>query len=253
MQVLTTDTNPGQAQFIDAALVSTEALLVPQGILQPSVAAALGASTMGGSGLLAGFAQVQNNLTAQILPPGVAINQSTSAVANNQAYMHMPTSASLFSINTGRVYLSELFLLSSTTNIRLFIGFASNVTGAPGASDDPAFGHLGLQFSTSRGDTTFQIARRVAAQTLTDTGVIPTGSTLYRFEIIGEATSVRVRLWNFGFVGVTPSATLVYDEVFTTNLPPTGTYFSGLQTLVATLKTHGRLRTSILVRSGALL
>lgn len=66
------------------------------------------------------------------------------------------------------------------TDVRLFVGLANQTIGTMTDSDNPAGHHVGFQYTTARGDTTWQIqAKNNTTQTVTNTGMAVSSANVY--------------------------------------------------------------------------
>lgn len=107
---------------------------------------------------------------------GRYMQMQSGAVIGNDAGVE---SAARFSSFRGDAYLIR-FRLPDTTSVRFFAGIAAQSLATMVGADDPGTNHLGLQFSTPRGDTNWKfIERATGAQTVTDTGVAVSTEPMY--------------------------------------------------------------------------
>ena len=154
-------------------------------------------TVMTGIGLLVGNSlSTDASRTVTTGPAGALFTQTGTATAG----VNCGSSASatigleidcpfIFTANVG---------FSSYSSIRLAIGLRAgsgilNIVD----SDDAGLAWVGFQFSTDRGDTTFQVCSNTgAAQTIASTGVTPVVSTLYSFELRSDGTNVIARIYN---------------------------------------------------------
>ena len=97
---------------------------------------------------------------------GHRFQQNTAASAGSEASLRTATGTSAIELLPQFLFK---FKLNQTTDTRLFMGITSS--SAVLNADDPAFDCIGLQYSSARADTNFQITTRDTAQSLTDTGV----------------------------------------------------------------------------------
>jgi len=116
---------------------------------------------------------------------GVALQQDTLIAAESAARSRSNN------VCHRREYHSVIeikFKLSSITAIRAFLGFTESPLVL--TADAPAFAYAGLQFSTSRGDTTWQFALRDGAtQQLVDSGLTPDTNAHFLRVTFDEAES----------------------------------------------------------------
>jgi hypothetical protein len=100
------------------------------------------------------------------------------------------------------------------TSRRLFIGYTDQTTATMGGNDDPPGAHCaGLQYSSARGDTTYQfIVKDAITLGIQDSGVSVIANAVQHFLILMEATEIRFTLLNNLYV---PQVT----RTFTANLP----------------------------------
>ena len=162
--------------------------------------------------------------------------QDTSTTLDNDAST-IPVNASYRIDN--HPFVMFRFSIVETTDKRFFIGLTNSATVATTlGADAPACGYLGLQYSTSRPDTNWQIARDGAAgggsQTLVDTGVaVSTSELCFVIDWTADA-SVTVYLLNSSF-------TVLFTATYATDLMAStvSVYpFIGTRTLTTAVKSH---------------
>lgn len=219
------------------------------------IATSITASTYTGSGLCADFTQVQNAVGSSGVgtgDQGPILMQVTSTIANNSAYVHIASSPVITELSRP-IYIAKFLLSLSLSDVRFFSGFAADATSAPVEADDPAFDYFGLQFSSARADTNFQLAYKdTGSQVLVDTGVAPVLNTLYRFQInIISTTEWKVGLWADAD-GAGAESELLFEATLTDggNLPPSFTIFSGVQTLTTATRAIGHSFIRLGIKSG---
>ena len=184
---------------------------------------------------------VDNASVSQVDADGVALRQDTSAVLNNSAYILGgyntvgPVAAPCHARRYWSVWECK-FKLAQTTLERLFVGLHSSFDPAVVLVDAPAGDYAGVQFSTSRPDTTFQFTYQVNAgvQQVLDTGIaVDTNAHIFRvtcrddetymlLELLDTDRNIEASIW---ITGVTL-------PTLGTNLYP----WSGIRTLAAAVK-----------------
>ncbi len=201
----------------------------PQGSIMPSTPSAMNATGIlsdltelapGGQGISSGN-------------DGPSSNFNTGGVLNNEAGIDTHQ-ASGFGLVTmpGAPQVMCKFHVGFTGDIRLFVGLTDIAISTMLASDDPVGDYIGLQFSTARGDTTWQFARRNGgAQVLIDTGITPVASSPVYLELESRgAADVTLKLRN-------SSRKIVRQDIITTSLPNTTLRFmAALRTLAVVNK-----------------
>lgn len=176
---------------------------------------------------------------------GIVLSQRTSGVINEDTYITEPST--VYSAD-GQPQFTDVFWLPTVTSIRFFSGFTGALGIAILASDNPADQYIGLQYSTARGDTTFQIARRNAgAQVLVDTLITPDPLAVYRFVVDMTTTRAVVSLYLVTDEdGNPPINTLLYQGTFTgATVWYSGAWTTGLRALVAAVRSVNRYQTFI--------
>jgi hypothetical protein len=140
--------------------------------------------------------------------------------------------------------------VNSWTGIRFFSGFSQNTSAAPVQSDAPIDPHIGLQFSTDRLDTTFQISvDDGSGQVLIDTLIAPVNSKYYRLEIVySSGVPLVVTLWDMDSTSATPA----FRAEVADPAPPSATYFSGIEARSAAIRNIGRVRLSLQQRMSSM-
>ena len=157
---------------------------------------------------------------------GRFFQQTTTNSSGNAAYIQ--SDGAFFRLQ----HLGSYWYRFSSVDLseaRFFAGLASS-TG-PLDADDGSGNYVGVQFSTGRGDTTFQWVADGGTQTVTNTGVTAANSTVYAVRFVCTATTVTATLFD-------DAMTTILDgpEVLETNLPSatTNLYFlAGITTLAA--------------------
>lgn len=124
---------------------------------------------------------------------------STGSVSGTSAFVSYSTHTRL----NHKFYALFKIALNQTSDTRLFCGFTSTASETTVGSDDPSATYLGLQFSSGRPDTNFQIAHKGftgVSQTLLDTSIaVDTASHYFEVEMTSATTAV-VTLYNSSFV-----------------------------------------------------
>ena len=178
-------------------------------------------TTMTGYGLAAGSTLTTDNARTR---SGDNIGRyyeqvSTAASGNNVGW----ASADQVCRMDTPSFHSFLLYFNTITDVRFFFGLgaSSTIGGYIDADTLSSFG-FGLQFSTSRGDTSLQVVSwDGSTQTTTPTGFLPTINTPYLFRMqIVSATNVVIS-------GYTAAGVLLFSKTITTTLPTsTTTLFS---------------------------
>lgn len=164
---------------------------------------------------------------------GVALQQDTNNVADTDAYIALPIARQVH--HRGLHTIAEFkFKLLHTSDIRFFVGLWYNAWQVV-LADDPNGWGVGIQFSTNRGDTTWQfMCDTGAVQSVIDTGIaVDTDAHFVRVDCLEDESAIVVSLFNASH-GVQASI------VLTANLPPLAnvmTPFCGFRTLAAAVKT----------------
>lgn len=93
--------------------------------------------------------------------------------------------------NKGDAYLIR-FELPSVSTIRMFVGVAAQTLATMVGADNPGANHMGIQFSTPRGDANWQFTERgsSATQVVTNTTVGVSTATFYLQLITGSLTQM---------------------------------------------------------------
>lgn len=190
-------------------------------------------TSIAGSGLLETVTEVEASSSLNSASPvGLRLSQNTATTANSDA--HIITVNPLMETGANPHLICQ-FDIQQATNTRLFVGFAES--NAIITTDTPAIAHVGLSFSTSNGDTNFQIMRDstgASSPTRTDTGVAVGGATfIFRLWTVDSGVTFNWEIMPTGGATITASGTI------STDLPATSTnmhLFIGVRTLTATLQ-----------------
>lgn len=133
---------------------------------------------------------------------------------------------------TYRTWLLTKFSLPSIANIRMFIGFTDQSLATMVSADDPAGNYVGIQFSSDRGDTTWQhVKKNGTTQTKTDT-TITADTAVWNTRVFAYAGGIIVQLFNSTFVHQKLTA-------YITSNPATATqfrYVAGIETRTSAAK-----------------
>lgn len=209
-----------------------------QGSLQVTMGATPATSTLVGTGLMANPTVTSPAAALAGSTPALVYGLQTNAAAGSDAWVNYAGDANAFTLDESGTRFIFNFSVNNWTSVRFFLGFIQAVT-TPLAADDPAADHVALQFSTARGDTTFQISAKLGGvQDLVDTLVVPVNGDFYQFELIytGSGKPIVANLWNTGVL------------VYTANLldlvavPVTGTWAGGVRALAASTRSFDILR-----------
>lgn len=158
------------------------------------------------------------------------LEQDTAATIDNQATIY-DSGNMVFPAMRG-IYRAR-FSLPNTTSVRLFVGTASTTTTVYQA-DDPAGTHMaGVQYSTSRGDTNWQlVVKDGTTMNRVNSGVAVSTNVIEVEVSYATANQVKVTLFN------ATGAQLV-TNTFTTNIPTNGMKpWSGIRNLVAATRSY---------------
>lgn len=163
---------------------------------------------------------------------GVSRQCVTTAAANNDAYF--TTNNAPCSMGHSPFSMFK-FKLSDTTNIRFFSGLSASAITTVQGSDDPGINHIGIQFSTNRGDTTFKITRsgNPGPSVVVDTGVAVDTNAHYFSIDVDSSGNIVATLYNASFVSQ-------YSLSITTSLPSASVFLylsMAHRTLAAATKT----------------
>jgi len=145
---------------------------------------------------------------------GWYIEHGTTAVANNMASIDWPTS---FIGTEFYPRFQVSFEIPTITNVRVAIGMGTGTSTVQNA-DNPGSPHVSLQYSTSRGDSNFQISHYNSSQTLVDTGVaMDTSQHHFVIDVISEQ-SVIVRLLD-------DQKRVQFEKIIISQIPSSGASF----------------------------
>lgn len=206
------------------------------------------ASTINTNGVLASNMALSGGTTTFAAnASGTFANYATLGVSGQAICTYVNTNLHL---RGDQKYLTEhLFALIDLTNVRFFIGLTDSLTSAAMVgSDNPAVGHVGIQFSTARGDTNFQFVYKsssVGTQFVVDTGIAPNASKFYSMELDNDGTNLLAILYD--------SNVSVWSTTISSNLPaassPMGWRWSleTLENLAKNMRLYGT--STILLRS----
>lgn len=145
---------------------------------------------------------------------------TSAIIGNNAGHAFNPTSSSFTALETPALQ-KFAFGFDRVTNIRTFIGISATTTLGSGIdADNLSANSFGIQFSTDRGDTTFQLVSYNGTQTTTPTTITPVAARLYEaiFYWI-SATTVFVEIREY----TNPGSYICYTGTITTNLPTSTT------------------------------
>ena len=145
---------------------------------------------------------------------GLYLEQGTSAFANQDAGVRLSAFEEVPPF-ADSVYIAK-FRIMDNTDIRAFVGWSVRDYYDINDNDTIAGDAVGFQFSSSRGDTTWQlITNNGGTQTTTNSGLAFSTSQIYILEIEFSSlgTSVRFRISGEN------SNVLMSDTVVTSNLP----------------------------------
>jgi hypothetical protein len=187
--VLTTDTDPGNSTWVDSTDLPADATL--DSLFERQASAQWGEATAsedgGGTADMAGtglFPATGNTLTVNDQDTdadGVYVAGAPNTAANGGTFIEQDNGQEM---TQGRLRprLSVKGSISVLTDIRQFAGL-SDSTGVVTA-DAPSANYIGFQFSSSRGDTNWQLVYdNATSQVRVDTGIAAAAGTVLFFEI----------------------------------------------------------------------
>lgn len=189
-------------------------------------------ASMDDLGLFNGMVETDSGSTLRETADGVAFEQNTSASINTSCDIEGVRDTLRLDQLPLIIYKWHLTQITDIRFLSAIIDSASNRVD----SDDLGAAGVGLQFSTSRGDTNFQfvINDDIGGQTLVDSGVVV--DTLPHFIRIQATATPDITLTLFDRNFVSQGATTFSGA----QLPPiteTMRQYTGLETLVAAVKT----------------
>jgi len=112
---------------------------------------------------------------------------ASGAVSGNDAGIESQT---VFWANKGDAYLFR-FELPSSSLVRYFVGIAAQTLTTMVGADNPGTNHLGIQYSTPRGDTTWKFTERgTGSQVVTDTTLGMGVTAMYLQVLTGTITQM---------------------------------------------------------------
>jgi hypothetical protein len=154
-------------------------------------------TTAGGWGQLSSSV-ITGTQTAVTTTDGSAINLPTAATTDSDAAV---TAATSLRALDSKFYTLIKFQLQTTATVRVFVGLSTSSTTTTylGADDVAAQRMIGLQYSTSRGDTNFQfMIDDNSTQTVTSTGVAVDTNTHFLSIDCTSGSSVIMNLYDSG-------------------------------------------------------
>jgi len=166
---------------------------------------------------------------------GIYFEQASGTSINNTAVIYISAFEEI-APNFEPLWTSKFRVLDNS-DIRFFFGLTTQAGNTINANDTIAGDSVGFQFSSSRGDSNWQlITNNGGTQTTTDSGLAFSTSQIYIMEIewSGVGTSVRFRISDQNF------NVLMGDTTVTSNLPAVTSDLSpisSLQTLATAAKT----------------
>ena len=166
---------------------------------------------------------------------GFYAEQYTNTSSGNDAAIRM-TAFEEIPPFADSLFIAKYRVLDNT-DIRVFVGWSTLAFNQVNDNDTITDDAVGFQFSSSRGDTNWQlITNDGGTQTTTNSGLAFSTSQIYIMEIefTGVGTSVRFRISDENF------NVLMNDTVVTSNLPTASSDLSpllGIQTLTTAAKT----------------
>ena len=145
-------------------------------------------------GLFVGMTETFSTQTITLDSNGRYVTFNTSTTSGNEAGIETPNTI----CQRLNAFLSQIsFALTSTANVRMFIGWTNQTLATMVSSDQPAGRYFGLQYSASRGDTTFYWTRKNDAGTFTATNTtVNVDTAWHKFRCLGGAVAVICSLFN---------------------------------------------------------
>lgn len=226
--VMTSETDPGTAEWTDAAdlptSVTLDSLFDQRASFQWGEAyagenAAGDTATLTGSGLFPASNNVLNPTgDTETGADGLYVPASPGLNANGGLFIEQANSLEM---TQGRLLprLNIKGSLSVLTDIRHFAGLTDDT--AVVTSDAPAANYVGFQFSSPRGDTNWQlIYDNATGQTIVDTGIAVAADTVLYFDIkYLTSTSVRFSIYDNTYTNVLYTTTVTVPVAAATTLP----------------------------------
>lgn len=233
----------GSKTLFGAAFDPQNAFSVSQGAIQAVLSPVNG---LVATGLLSGATVVSPGGLVGSNTPIISCGSNTLAVVGSDAYVNLPVGATVLDLDpqSGTRY-SDTFGINGPTLVRFFSGFIADTGALAVQSDAPAVPYIGLQYSSARGDTEFQIAHdNGGGQVLIPTGVV-VNSNFFRFDLVyGLSTGeIYAALWRMvPGVGAVPAFTTLIPAA---SGPISATVFSGVEALGAAIRRHQHARISL--------
>lgn len=227
-------------------------LSVSQGSIQPTMGATPATGSLVATGLMASPTLTSPVALSFLSGFMYVARQTTLAVAGSVAAVQYAGSSLAYRLGDGGTRYSDTFSVVNWGFIRLFTGLIADTTLAAVQSDSPAPEHVALQFSSSRGDTAFQISVRTGASTtLIDTGIAPVSGRFYRLDIVytGSFGDTYLFLWDLTNGLTNP---LLASSFAGAVGPANGTYFSGIEAQGAFARTIDRAQLALQQRGSLL-
>lgn len=204
-----------------------------EGLLQEGLWTAYGDATLLAShGLWEGAVSQDTGSAALADVDGIGLRQNTGGILGDEAYSE---SSGVHRRQDWHTIVEFKFKILDDTSIRLFVGLVSLGGTIPVSSDDPGIIHCaGLQFSTDRGDTTWQfVTKDGAVQTLEDTEVAADTDAHYlRVSLESNELDVIIELFDADH---NIQSSMVFNAASGDNIPGIATTliaYSGVETRV---------------------
>ncbi len=155
---------PGAVDLADALVASNQTMGV--------VSVREGTGAMIGFGMLGTLVHVDNASTVVSSDDGYSFRQDTAASSGSEATTASPGSGFPAVRPRNDPVVRVGFRLSATTDVRFFAGMTNQSASVMVSADDPAGNYVGIQYSTPRGDSNWQIVTKDnTTQNVQDSGL----------------------------------------------------------------------------------
>jgi len=211
--------NPGSASgppqsHADSHRLGGADVIDPKPLIGEAMASAISAYSMIGYGWLAYGTATDVSSARDASADGIGFKQSSAASAATGGVYNWPLAAVFDTAWLPKVRVKVK--LDTVATVRYFFGLSSDTGANTVADDDPATYQCGIQFSTARGDTNWQLALDDnGTQVLTDTG-LAAAAGVYWFEVdITAAGSCKFTIQD-------GAGTELYSATISANVPSAG-------------------------------
>lgn len=147
------------------------------------------ATVMAGSGSFDNGTSTDASSVRGLSPDGAFFSQTSAATTGSNCGTFQ---GEVFSQPRHLPEYTFAIAFDAVTSVRIFIGLIQEASELANALDSNTLGApgIGIQFSTPRGDTSFQAVSNGGSQTVTTLGVTPVANTLYIFRVKFISTSL---------------------------------------------------------------